>query len=177
MKNLSSYLFEGFFNNIGNDKDIAHKKAVQNFDALIKDCTKLLKDMASNAKDKSKLVYSEYGPYTYIRDRFIISKQYMKLIDIFKFLIDNHDYGIIVSTNPDGKRDIKPGELKAFREYGVNLYNDILEIPTTVTYRDPSRAAYGFFPVLFTYALNISTKELGLSTGNFKIQDIYLVKV
>ena len=96
MKNLSSYLFEGFFNNIGNDKDIAHKKAVQNFDVLIKDCTKLLKDMASdmasNAKDKSKLVYSEYGPYTYIRDRFIISKQYMKLIDIFKFLIDNYDY-------------------------------------------------------------------------------------
>ena len=180
MKNLSSYLFEGFFNNIGNDKDIAHKKAIQNFDALIKDCTKLLKDMASdmasNAKDKSKLVYSENGPYTYIRDRFIISKQYMKLIDIFKFLIDNHDYGIIVSTNPDGGRDIKPGRFEAFREYGANRYNSIAELPTTIIYRDPSRATYGFFPVLYTYALGLYTREVGISTGNFKIQDIYLAK-
>lgn len=182
MKNLSSYLFEGFFNNIGNDKDVARKKAIQNFDALINDCVKLLKDMASgmtsiHVKDESKLVYSKRGPYTYIRDRFIISKQYMKLIDIFKFLIDNHDYGIIVSTNPDGKRDIKPGELKAFREYGANRYNSIEELPTTIIYRDPSRAAYGFFPILYTYALGLYTREVSLSTGNFKIQDIYLVKV
>ena len=181
MKNLSSYLFEGFFNNIGNDRDVALKKAIQNFDLLIKDCVKLLKDMASdvasNTKDKSKLVYSEYEPYRYIRDRFRISKQYSKLIDVFKFLTENHDYGIIVSTNPDDKRAIKPGELEAFREYGANLYNDILEIPTTVTYRDPSRAAYGFFPVLYTYALGLYTRELGLSTGNYKIQDIYLIKV
>lgn len=180
MKNLSSYLFEGFFNNIGNDKDVARKKAIQNFDLLIKDCVELLKDMASdmdaNVKDKDKLVYSDYGPYCHIRDRFRISKQYSKLIDVFKFLTENHDYGIIVSTNPDGKRAIKPGEFEAFREYGVNLYDDILEIPTTVTYRDPSRAAYGFFPVLYTYALDINTKDIGLSTGNFKIQDIYLVK-
>ena len=181
MKNLSSYLFEGFFNNIGNDRDVALKKAVQNFDLLIKDCTKLLKDMASdmasNTKGKSKLVYSEYEPYRYIGDRFRISKQYSKLIDVFKFLIENHDFGIIVSTESGGKRDIKPGEFEAFREYGVNLYNDILEIPTTVTYKDPSRAAYGFFPVLYTYALGLYTRELGLSTGNYKIQDIYLIKV
>ena len=181
MKNLSSYLFEGFFNNIGNDKDVARKKAIQNFDALINDCVKLLKDMASdvasNTKGKSRLVYSEYGPYTYIRNRFIISKQYMKLIDIFKFLIDNHDYGIIVSTNPDGERDIKPGENESFREYGANRYNDIFEYPTTTIYKDPSRAAYGFFPVLYTYALGLYTRELSLSTGNYKIQDIYLIKV
>ena len=180
MKNLSSYLFEGFFNNIGNDKDVARKKAIQNFDALINDCVKLLKDMASdvasNTKDKSKLVYSEYEPYRYIRDRFRISKQYSKLIDVFKFLIENHDFGIIVSTNSDCKRDIKPGEFEAFREYGANIYNDISEFPTTTTYRDPSRAAYGFFPVLYTYALGLYTREVGLSTGNFKIQDIYLTK-
>lgn len=181
MKNLSSYLFEGFFNNIGNDKDVARKKAIQNFDALINDCVKLLKDMASdvasNAKDKSKLVYSEYEPYRYIRDRFKISKQYEKLVDVFKFLTENHEFGIIVSTNPDGKRAIKPGEFEAFREYGANMYNDISEFPTTTTYRDPSRAAYGFFPVLYTYALGLYTRELGLSTGNYKIQDIYLIKV
>lgn len=180
MKNLSSYLSEGFFNNIGNDKDVALKKAIQNFDTLIKDCTKLLKDMASdmdsNAKDKSKLIYSEYGPYTYIRDRFIISKQYLKLIDIFKFLTENHDYGIIVSTNPDGKRDIKPRRLEAFMEYEANRYNSIVELPTTTIYRDPSRAAYGFFPVLYTYALGLYTREVGISIGNFKIQDIYLTK-
>ena len=180
MKTLSSYLFEGFFNNIGNDKDVARKKAIQNFDALINDCVKLLKDMASdmasNAKGK-RLVYSEYEPYRYIRDRFKISKQYSKLIDVFKFLTENHEFGIIVSTDPDGKRAIKPGEFEAFREYGANMYNDISEYPTTTTYRDPSRAAYGFFPVLYTYALGLYTKELGLSIGNFKIQDIYLVKV
>ena len=45
------------------------------------------------------------------------------------------------------------------------------------TYKDPSRAAYGFFPVLYTYALGLYTRELSLSTGNFKIQDIYLIKV
>ena len=181
MKNLSSYLFEGFFNNIGNDKDVACKKAIQNFDALINDCVKLLKDMASdvasNTKDKSKLVYSEYEPYRYIRDRFRISKQYSKLIDVFKFLIENHDFGIIVSTESGGKRDIKPGEFEAFREYGANIYNDISEFPTTTTYRDPSRAVDGFFPVLYTYALGLYTRELGLSTGNYKIQDIYLIKV
>ena len=181
MKNLSSYLFEGFFNNIGNDKDVACKKAIQNFDALINDCVKLLKDMASdvasNTKDKSKLVYSEYEPYRYIRDRFRISKQYSKLIDVFKFLIENHDFGIIVSTNPDGKRDIKPGEFESFREYGANIYNNISEFPTTTIYKDPSRAAYGFFPVLYTYALGLYTSELSLSTGNYKIQDIYLIKV
>ena len=181
MKNLSSYLFEGFFNNIGNDKDVARKKAIQNFDALINDCVKLLKDMASdvasNTKDKSKLVYSEYEPYRYIGDRFRISKQYSKLIDVFKFLIENHDFGIIVSTESGGKRDIKPGEFEAFREYGANIYNDISEFPTTTTYRDPSRAADGFFPVLYTYALGLYTRELGLSTGNYKIQDIYLIKV
>ena len=181
MKNLSSYLFEGFFNNIGNDKDVACKKAIQNFDALINDCVKLLKDMASdvasNTKDKSKLVYSEYEPYRYIRDRFRISKQYSKLIDVFKFLIENHDFGIIVSTNPDGKRDIKPGEFESFREYGANIYNNISEFPTTTIYKDPSRAAYGFFPVLYTYALGLYTRELGLSSGNYKIQDIYLIKI
>ena len=181
MKNLSSYLFEEFFNNIGNDKDVARKKAIQNFDALINDCVKLLKDMASdvasNTKDKSRLVYSEYEPYRYIRDRFRISKQYSKLMDVFKFLTENHDYGIIVSTDPDDKRAIKPGEDEAFREYGANMYNDISEYPTTTTYRDPSRAAYGFFPVLYTYALGLYTRELGLSTGNYKIQDIYLIKV
>ena len=181
MKNLSSYLFEGFFNNIGNDKDVACKKAIQNFDALINDCVKLLKDMASdvasNTKDKSKLVYSEYEPYRYIRDRFRISKQYSKLIDVFKFLIENHDFGIIVSTESGGKRDIKPGEFEAFREYGANIYNDISEFPTTTTYRDPSRAVDGFFPVLYTYASGLYTRELGLSTGNYKIQDIYLIKV
>ena len=181
MKNLSSYLFEGFFNNIGNDKDVARKKAIQNFDALINDCVKLLKDMASdvasNTKDKSKIVYYEYEPYRYIRDRFRISKQYSKLIDVFKFLIENHDFGIIVSTESGGKRDIKPGEFEAFREYGANIYNDISEFPTTTTYRDPDRAANGFFPVLFAYALDINTKDLGLSSGNFKIQDIYLIKV
>ena len=181
MKNLSSYLFEGFFNNIGNDKDVACKKAIQNFDALINDCVKLLKDMASdvasNTKDKSKLVYSEYEPYRYIRDRFRISKQYSKLIDVFKFLIENHDFGIIVSTESGGKRDIKPGEFEAFREYGANIYNDISEFPTTTTYRDPSRAVDGFFPVLYTYALGLYTRELGFSTGNYKIQDIYLIKV
>ena len=181
MKNLSSYLFEGFFNNIGNDKDVACKKAIQSFDALINDCVKLLKDMASdvasNTKDKSKLVYSEYEPYRYIRDRFRISKQYSKLIDVFKFLIENHDFGIIVSTESGGKRDIKPGEFEAFREYGANIYNDISEFTTTTTYRDPSRAADGFFPVLYTYALGLYTRELGLSTGNYKIQDIYLIKV
>lgn len=181
MKNLSSYLFEGFFNNIGNDRDVARKKAIQNFDALINDCVKLLKDMASdmatNVKDKDKLVYSDYGPYCHIRNRFKISKQYSKLIDVFKFLTENHDYGIIVSTNPDGKRAIKPGEFEAFREYGVNRYNDIVEISTTTTYKDPSRAAYEFFPVLYTYALGLYTRELSLSTGNFKIQDIYLIKV
>ena len=181
MKNLSSYLFEGFFNNIGNDRDIARKKAIQNFDALINDCVKLLKDMASdvasNTKDKSRLVYSEYEPYYHIRDRFRISKQYSKLVDVFKFLTENHEFGIIVSTNPDGKRAIKPGEYKAFMEYGANRYNNIFEYPTTTTYEDPSRAAYGFFPVLYTYALGLYTRELGLSTGNFKIQDIYLVKV
>ena len=181
MKNLSSYLFERFFNNIGNDKDVARKKAIQNFDALINDCVKLLKDMASdvasNTKDKSKLVYSEYEPYRYIRDRFRISKQYSKLIDVFKFLIENHDFGIIVSTNPNGKRDIKPGGFEAFREYGANMYNYISEYPTLTAYKDPSRAAYGFFPVLYTYALGLYTSELGLSSGNYKIQDIYLIKV
>ena len=181
MKNLSSYLFEGFFDNIGNNRDVARKKAIQNFDALINDCVKLLKDMASdmaaNVKDKDKLVYSDYGPYCYIRNRFKISKQYWKLIDVFKFLTENHDYGIIVSTNPDGKRAIKPGEFEAFREYGANMHNDISEYPTMTTYKDLSQAVYGFFPVLYTYALGLDTGDLSLSTGNFKIQDIYLIKV
>ena len=177
MKNLSSYLFEGFFNNIGNDRDVALKKAIQNFDALIKDCVELLKDIASNIKDKDGLNNLNKSPYTHIGDRFKISKQYEKLKDVFKFLIENHDFGIIVSTNPDGKRDIKPGEFEAFREYGANIYNDISEFPTTTIYRDPSSAVNGFFPVLYAYALDINTKDLGISTGNYKIQDIYLVKV
>lgn len=160
---------------------LREKKAIQNFDALINDCVKLLKDMASdiasNAKDKDKLVYSDYGPYCYIRNRFKISKQYWKLIDVFKFLTENHDYGIIVSTNPDGKRAIKPGEFEVFGEYGANMHNDISEYPTMTTYKDLSRAVYGFFPVLYTYALGLDTGDLSLSTGNFKIQDIYLIKV
>ena len=59
MKNLSSYLFEGFFSNIGNDRDVAPKKAIQNFDALIKDCTKLLKDMAKVISLQQQLVSEE----------------------------------------------------------------------------------------------------------------------
>lgn len=180
MKNLSSYLSEGFFDNIGNNRDVAIKKAIQNFDELIKDCVELLKDiasdMASNAKGKSKLVYSDYGPYCHIRNQFKISKQYEKLKDIFNFLIENHDYGIIVSKEPGGKRDIISGEFRSFGEYGANMYNDIAEFPTTVTYRDPDRAAHGFFPILYTYALGLYTRELGLSSGNYKIQDIYLAK-
>ena len=180
MKNLSSYLFEGFFNNIGNDKDVARKKAIQNFDALINDCVKLLKDMASDVasktENKDKLVYSEYAPYVYIRNRFRISQQYSKLIDVFKFLTENHDFGIIVSTESGGKRDIKPGEYKAFREYGANMHDQISEMPTLVTYKDPESAAGGFFSLLFVYAFDLNTKDWGLSSGNFKIQDIYLVK-
>ena len=171
MNNLSSYLFEGFFSNIGNDRDIALKKAIQNFDLLIKDCVELLKDIFVNTEEKNKPYY------LYIKHQFSNSKQYAKLIDTFEFLIENHEYSIIVSTESDGKRNIKPREYKAFREYGANRYNSIAELPTTTIYRTPTSAAEGFFPVLFTYALDIDTNDLGLSRGNFKIQDIYLVKV
>ena len=176
MKNLSSYLFEGFFNNIGNDRDVAVKKAIQNFDSLIKDCVELLKDIASNIKDKDGLNNLNKSPYTHIRDQFKISKQYEKLKDIFNFLMENHEYNIIVSTEPGGKRDIMPGEFKAFREYGANMYDFIAEMPTLANYSKPSSAANEFFSVLYAYALDINTKDIGLSTGNFKIQDIYLVK-
>ena len=171
MKNLSSYLFEGFFSNIGNDRDVALKKAIQNFDLLIKDCVELLKNIFVNTEDKNKPYY------LYIKQQFSNSKQYERLIDTFKFLIENHEYSIIVSTVSGGKRNIKPGEFKAFREYRANRYNAITELPTTTFYRTPNRAAEGFFPVLFTYALDIDTNDLGLSSGNFKVQDIYLVKV
>ncbi len=173
MKNLSSYLSEGFFNNIGNNKDVAVKKAIQNFDELIKDCVELLKDIASNTKDKDR---SDNYTYIHIKQQFGDSKQYTKLIDIFKFLIENHEYNIIVSTESGGKRDIIPGEFKVFREYGANMYDFISEMPTLTNYSKPSSAANGFFPVLYAYALDINTKDIGLSTGNFKIQDIYLVK-
>ena len=171
MKNLSSYLFEGFFSNIGNDRDVALKKAIQNFDLLIKDCVELLKDMFVNTGDKNKPYY------LYIKQQFSNSKQYERLKEIFKFLIENHEYNIIVSTVSGGKRDIKPGEYKAFREYGANMHDQISEMPTFVNYSNPSSAAEGFFPVLLAYALDINTKDLGLSSGNFKVQDIYLVKV
>ena len=179
MKNLSSYLFEGFFSNIGNDRDVARKKAFQNFDLLIKDCVELLKSMiaVANTKDKDQLTYFDYFSFNHIRKRFKTSKQYAKLIDIFKFLIENHEYGIIVSTESGGKRDIKPGEYKAFREYGANMHDQISEMPTLATYKDPSSAAEGFFSLLFVYAFDLNTKDWGLSSGNFKIQDIYLVKV
>ena len=177
MKNLSSYLFEGFFSNIGNDRDVALKKAIQNFDLLIKDFVESLKDITLDVVSKAKDKSAYYSKYTYIKQQFKISKQYEKLKDIFKFLIENHEYSIIVSTEAGGKRDIKPGEFKAFREYVANLYNHISEMPTLTIYEDPDRAANGFFPVLFAYALDINTKDLGLSSGNFKIKDIYLVKV
>ena len=176
MKNLSSYLFEGFFSNIGNDRDVALKKAIQNFDLLIKDCVKLLKDIVSNwGKDEDR-AKATYPLYTHTKHLFDNSKQYEKLKDVFKFLMENHEYSIIVSVDPAGKRDIKPGEFKSFREYRANRYNAITEIPTTTNYRTSNSAAEGFFPVLFTYALDIDTNDLGLSRGNFKIQDIYLVK-
>ena len=176
MKNLSSYLFEGFFSNIGNDRDVALKKAIQNFDALIKDCVELLKSMVVDIEDKDRLIHFDYFSFNHIRKRFKTSKQYTKLIDTFKFLIENHEYGIIVSTESGGKRDIKPGEYKAFREYGANRYDQISEMPTLVTYKNPDQAAEGFFSLLFVYAFDLNTKDWGLSSGNFKIQDIYLVK-
>ena len=176
MKNLSSYLSEGFFNNIGNDRDVALKKAIQNFDAFIKDCVELLKDIASNTKDKDRSNNSSYTYYIHIKHQFDNSKQYEKLKDVFKFLIENHEYNIIVSTESGGKRDIIPGEFKAFREYGANMYDFIAEMPTLTNYSKPSSAANGFFPVLYAYALDINTKDIGLSTGSFKIQDIYLVE-
>ena len=171
MKNLSPHLFEGFFSNIGNDRDVALKKAIQNFDLLIKDCVELLKDMFANPEDKNKPYY------LYIKQQFSNSKQCERLIDTFKFLIENHEYSIIVSTESDGKRNIKPREYKAFREYSANKYNAITERPTITNYKTPRSAAEGFFPVLLAYALDIDTNDLGLSRGNFKIQDIYLVKV
>ena len=176
MNNLSSYLFEGFFNNIGNDRDVALKKAIQNFDALIKDCVELLKDITLDVVSKYKDKPAYYSKYIYIKQQFSNSKQYTKLIDIFKFLIENHEYCIVVSTESGGKRDIKPIEFRAFREYRANMYDFIAEMPTLTNYSKPSSAAEGFFPVLFAYALDIDTNDLGLSSGNFKIQDIYLVK-
>lgn len=176
MKNLSSYLFEGFFSNIGNNKDVAVKKAIQNFDELIKDCVELLKDIASNTKDKDRSDNFSYTYYTHIKQQFGDSKQYEKLKDVFNFLMENHEYNIIVSTEPGGKRDIMPGEFKAFREYGANMYDFISEMPTLTNYSKPSSAVNGFFPVLYAYALDVNTKDMGLSTGSFKIQDIYLVK-
>ena len=136
-----------------------------------------MKDIVSNRgnKDEDK---ASYPLYTHTKRLFDNSKQYEKLKDVFKFLMENHEYSIIVSVDPGGKRDIKPGEFKAFREYGVNAFGDhIVEMPTLREYAIVNHALDGFFRLLFAYALDINTKDLGLSSGNFKIQDIYLVKV
>lgn len=167
MRTLNDIL-EGFFDNVGVEKDTKKAIIIQNAEKYFDDMVeKLMKFAKKSTYSSARVSYNALD-----------AKDREEYIELFGTIISDGGFCVMVlsTEDKDVKHTYRDADAYTLRTFEPTSNLKKIAIYPLYVHLDPSRAFLEFYRVIYTKANDFDTYYTGLTNGTYNVGDIFICK-